>query len=253
MQMNTDLAHKSKMLLMFHYILKLLAAHFLLASVHGSALAATPSSVQLTYDVYKGGMKIGLIEESYTRDKDRYILSSSTRATGLLAIFKPGRILISSSGLVGPQGLKPLRFSDQREGDESRNRSSEFDWDSKQLALFHQKQRTVVALPEGTQDRLSALYQFMFLSLQNGTTLDFPMTNGSKLDSYHYAISHKQKLKTPAGEFDTLYLDNEARKGENKTEIWLATEHHNLPCKMTITDANGDQLTQILSKLSLLP
>lgn len=235
------------------YAVKLLAIYYFFVAIIGSAFAETPSSVQLTYDVYKGGMHIGVIEETYTRDNNRYTLSSTTRAIGFLAIFKPGKILINSTGLVDLNGLKPLHFSDQREGEERRNRHAEFDWDNRQLILFHQKQRTVVALPEGTQDRLSAMYQFMFLPLQPATSLDFQMTNGSKLDSYHYSISHKQKLKTAAGEFDTLYLDNQAKKGESRTEIWLATEHHYLPCKMTITDADGGQLTQVLSKLSIVP
>jgi hypothetical protein len=218
-----------------------------------SAYAASPANVKLTYDIYKGSLKIGQIEETYTRDEDRYSLSSATRAVGLFAILKPGRILISSNGLVTQKGLQPLIFDDQREGDERRNRRAEFDWGSRQLTLIHQKQRAAVTLPDGTQDRLSAMYQFMFLSLQPSATLDFPMTNGSKLDNYHYVIYSKQKLRTPAGEFETLYLDNQPKKGESKTEIWLATEHYNLPCKMTITEANGDQLTQILSNLSVSP
>lgn len=219
----------------------------------GPSLAAQPTGVLATYDIYKGRMKIGRIEESYARDKDRYTLTSTTRAVGLLAIFNPGKILISSNGLVGAQGLQPLRFSDQRERNESKDRYAELDWDAKRLTLIQQAQRTSVVLPEGTQDRLSAMYQFMFLSLQTATTLDFPMTNGGKLDHYRYAISLKQKLGTPAGEFDTLYLENQAKKGESRTEIWLATERHNLLCKMIITDADGGQLIQILSKLSITP
>ena len=217
------------------------------------AYAAPPTSVQLTYDVYKGSLKIGQIEESYTREKDRYSLISTTRAVGLLEIFKPGRIIISSSGLIGAKGLQPLRFSDRREGEESRNRSADFDWGAHQLTLIHQEERTVLPLPDGTQDRLSAMYQFMFLSLRPGNPLDFPMTNGGKLDHYHYAVTRKQKLSTPAGDFDTLHLENQPGKGESKTEIWLATEQHNLPFKMTVTDADGGQLTQLLSKLSVSP
>ena len=218
-----------------------------------SAFAAPPNHVQLTYDVYKGGLKIGQIEENFSRDKDRYTLSSSTRASGFLAIFKPGRILISSNGLVGGKGLQPLRFNDQREGEEKRNRSAEFDWETKQLTMIHREQRTVVALPEGTQDRLSAMYQFMFLSLQPDTLLNFQMTNGSKLDNYHYAIALGHKLETPAGSFNTLYLDNQPKKGESKTEIWLSIKHHNLPCKMTITDADGGQFSQVLTRINILP
>ena len=224
---------------------------WLMLCLTSHALAAQPTSVLATYDVYKGPLRIGQIEESFTRDKDHYTLTSTTHAVGLLAIFNPGKILISSHGLVGNRGLQPSRFSDQRERHESRNRSAEFDWNTRQLTLIQQEQRTSVALPDGTQDRLSAMYQFMFLSPQPGTTLDFPMTNGGKLDDYHYVIMRGEPLKTPAGEFNTLYLDSQAKKGESRTEIWLATQQYNLPCKMIITDPDGDQLSQILSSLAI--
>lgn len=217
----------------------------------GTALAAQPTAVLATYDVYKGSFKIARIEESYTRDKDRYTLTSTTRAVGWLAIFNPGKILISSSGLVGAQGLQPERFSDQREHNESKNRRAEFDWDAKQLTQTQQARSTSVALPEGTQDRLSAMYQFIFLTLQAGTTLDFTMTNGSKLNNYHYAITRGELLSTPAGEFNTLYLDNQAKQGEYRTEIWLAIEKGNFPCQIILTEENGDKLAQVLTSLSI--
>jgi len=229
------------------------ALTWLLLCIAGIAAAAQPTGIQATYDIYKGPMKIGRIEESFARDKDHYTLISTTRAVGLLAVFNPGKITISSNGLVGTRGLQPLRFSDQRENHEDRNRRAELDWNAKRLTLIQQAQRTSVALPEGTQDRLSAMYQFMFLSPQPGTTLDFPMTNGGKLDNYHYVITRGGQLKTPAGEFDTLYLDSQAKKGETHTEVWLAKQQYNLPCKMIITEANGDQLTQILNKLEIQP
>ena len=216
------------------------------------ALAAPPGSVQATYDVYKSGLRVE-IKETYTRDRDRYTLSSVWTPVGLLAMLKPQKILIDSSGLIGKQGLQPLHLNHRRELDESKNSRAEFDWDNKQLTLIHQTQRKVVALPAGTQDRLSVMYQFMFLSLQNADTLDFPMTNGNKLDHYRYAITRDQTVKVPAGEFKAIYLDNQAKPGESRTEIWLATQYHNLPCKMIVTEANGDQFTQVLSKLDIRP
>ncbi|MCR4299255.1 MAG: DUF3108 domain-containing protein [Gallionella sp.] len=217
-----------------------------------SAFAAPPDSVQATYDVYKNGMRVE-IRETYTRDKDRYTLSSVWTPVGLLALLKPEKILVDSSGLIGKQGLQPLLLNHRRELDESKNSRAEFDWGGKQLTLIYQAQRRVVALPDGTQDRLSVMYQFMFLSLQNAAVLDFPMTNGEKLDNYHYAITHNQTVKVPAGEFKATHLDSQAKPGERRTEIWLATQYNNLPCKMTITEANGDQLTQVLSKLTIKP
>ncbi|HEX5337302.1 MAG TPA: DUF3108 domain-containing protein [Gallionella sp.] len=218
-----------------------------------TAFAAPPGRVQTSYDIYKGSLKVGQIEETFTREQNRYTLTSVTTPVGLLAMFKPEKIFITSSGLIGKQGLQPLRFSHKRENDASRDNSAEFDWENKQLTLVHQAQRTAVALPDGTQDRLSAMYQFMFLPLQSAAALDFPMTNGNKLDNYHYAIARDRKLDTPAGTFKTLYLDNQAKAGESRTEIWLATERNNLPCQMIITESNGDQLTQTLSKIVIQP
>ncbi|MDD2914024.1 MAG: DUF3108 domain-containing protein [Gallionella sp.] len=227
------------------------ALSFVLCSI--PAFAAPPGSVQAVYDVYKGSLKVGQIEENYKRDKDSYTLTSITTPVGLLAVFKPEKIFIDSSGLVGKQGLQPQLFNHRRERDDSKASRAEFDWNAGQLILIHQEQHTAVTLPDGTQDRLSAMYQFMFLPLRSPSSLDFPMTNGNKLDSYHYAITRGQKLKTPAGEFNTLYLDSQAKPGESRTEIWLSMQRNNLPCKMIVTDANGDQLTQVLSKLDIKP
>lgn len=232
--------------------LPLQALAWLMLCASTLVFAAAPDSVQATYDVYKNGMRVE-IRETYTRDKDRYTLSSVWEPVGLLAILKPEKIFIESSGLVGKQGLQPLLLNHRRELDEDKNSRAEFDWKGKQLTLIHQAQRKVVALPDGTQDRLSVMYQFMFLSLQNAAALDFPMTNGEKLDNYHYAITHNQTVKVPAGEFKAIHLDSQAKPGERRTEIWLATQYHNLPCKMTITEANGDRLTQVLSKLTIKP
>jgi hypothetical protein len=226
---------------------------WLMLCMSGSSLAASPSSVQATYEIYKGGISIGKIEEAYSYSKGHYSLLSTTRATGLLAIFKPGRIILRSSGLVDAHGLKPLNFSDVREGDESRNRSAEFNWNTMQLTMIEHAQRTVVPLPEDTQDRLSAMYQFMFLSLSNTDKLNFHMTNGGKLDIYDYRITHGQSVTVPLGTFEALYVASVPEAGVNRTEIWLATEHANFPYKMVITDPDGDKLTQMLTKFDFVP
>lgn len=228
------------------------AVAWLMLCTAPTAFAAPPNSVRATYDVYKNGLRVE-INESYLRDGDRYTLSSVWRPVGLLALLRPEKIFINSNGRVGAQGLQPLLLDHRRELDNSKNSRAEFDWDSKQLTLLHQGQRTVVPLPDGTQDRLSAMYQFMFLPLGNTSTLDFQMTNGSKLDDYHYAITPRQTVKVPAGELQAIYLDSQAKPGESRTQMWLATQYHNLPCKVIITEANGDQFTQVLSKITFGP
>lgn len=213
---------------------------------------AAPSTVHANYDVFMRGMKVGEMVETYTRNDDHYTLVSTTTPLGLLAVFKPGKIVSNSSGLIDKDGLRPQRYDHIREGDASKDGHAEFDWDTMQLTLTHQSLQTQLALPEGTQDRLSAMYQFMFLRLDNLDTLNFMMTDGGKLDSYHYAIGPRQKLVTAAGSCDGLYLDNQAKPGENHTQIWLSKQNK-LPCKMIITDAHGEQIVQELSGLHITP
>ena len=225
---------------------------FVLCLLSSLALAAPPDSVQATYKVSKYFLEVE-IKESYTRDQDRYTLSSVWSPVGLLARLKPEKSIIDSTGLIGKQGLQPLLFTHRRERDESKNSRAEFDWGSKQLSLTHQAKSSVVALPDGAQDRLSTWYQFMFIPLQNLSRLDLQITDGHKLDNYHYTVTYHQKITVPAGEFDAIYLDSQARSGENRSQIWLATQYHNLPCKMIVTETNGDVFVQELSKLDFKP
>ncbi len=218
------------------------------------AFAAPPSHILATYEVSKSGMQVAQLEESYTRSPDgTYQLTSTARPVGLLAMFKPEKIIMRSSGRITQQGLQPLIFEYEREKDPARSSRAEFNWDRGEVTLFRQATHNVQPLSDGTQDRLSVMYQFIFLNLKYPATLDFPLTNGNSLTQQHYAIAAGEMLTTPAGKFKTLYLDNQSKAGESRTEIWLATQQHHLPCKMRITDANGDELIQVLSKLAIEP
>ncbi len=211
-----------------------------------------PSSIKASYEIHKSGIKIGQIDEVFAIGKDHhYTIVSTTRATGLLALFKPGKIIISSSGLVGEHGLKPLKFKDLREGEESRNRAADFDWNTRQITLIEHKLSSVVPLPKDTQDRLSAMYQFMFLSLDKVDMLNFHMTNGGKLDIYNFRITHGQSVTVPLGTFNASYVASVPEAGSNRTEIWLAGDFH-FPYKMVITDPDGGSLSQVLTKFSFV-
>ncbi len=223
------------------------------ASFPESTSFTAPSSIKASYEIYKSGLRIGQIEEVFVIGKDHhYSIVSTTRATGLLALFKPGRIIISSSGLVGEHGLKPLKFTDLREGEESRNRAADFDWDTRQLTLIEHKLSSVVPLPKDTQDRLSAMYQFMFRSLDKADMLSFHMTNGGKLDIYDYRITHGQSVTVPLGTFSAQYVASVPEAGSNRTEIWLAGDF-DFPYKMVITDPDGGSLAQVLTKFTTAP
>ena len=218
-----------------------------------ATVANGPSRLQISYDVIKSGLKAATITETYTRNKNGYHIESVSKAVGFVALIKPETITVISDGTLSEKGLRPHTFSNKRKLDNERDSSADFDWTTNRITLNDRNGKHTVALPAGTQDRLSAMYQFMFAPLKNATRLDFHMTNGSKVDIYNYLLTPGQNVTVPLGTFNALYVTNSPKANESRTEIWLATEHYNFPYKMVITDPDGDKLTQVLTHFEVTP
>lgn len=231
-----------------------LIACLLLCCAAPLCAADAPSRLEVSYDVMvKGGIKAAAMTETFTRTRDHYRIESVSRAFGILALIKPETIRVVSEGVVTANGLRPATFTNRRELDSERNVAADFDWSTRKITLTDRNGRRTLPLPVGTQDRLSAMYQFMFLPLQKAGALDFYMTNGSKVDIYNYLITHGQSVSIPLGTFKALYVASPQKEKESRTEIWLATEHDNFPYKMVITDPDGEKFTQVLTRFELVP
>ncbi len=236
-----------------HIIARFAVSLLLCGVAHFAGAAESPSRLQVSYDILKGGVKAATITETYTRTQDRYQIESVSKAVGLLALFKPETIRVTSQGTLTAKGLRPLTFTNERKLDTERNARADFDWTANRITLTDRTGKRTAPLPAGTQDRLSAMYQFMFAPLKDAATLDFHMTNGSKVDIYNYHITPGQSETVPLGSFKALHVASPPKAGESRTEIWLATEHANFPYKMVITDPDGDKLTQVLTQFDFVP
>ena len=123
---------------------------------------ATPTSIKATYKVYKAGIWIGTIEEIFTREGDKYKIVSDTETAGPLRLFLRDQLTVTSQGTVDASGLKPNSYQFVRRNDQTKNISSTFDWNKHQLVSLRNGESESFELPTGTQDRVSAMYQFMF-------------------------------------------------------------------------------------------
>ena len=232
---------------------RLCACLLLICGAAPAMAAGAPSRIQAAYDVFKDDLRAATITETYTRKQDSYRIESVSRAVGIVALIKPETISVTSEGEVTAKGLRPLVFTNKRKLDSERDSSADFNWTARRIILDERGAKRTLKLPGGTQDRLSAMYQFMFAPLKNAAALDFYMTNGSKVDIYNYRVTPGQSVTVPLGTFKALYVTNTPKAGESRTEIWLATERENFPCKMVITDPDGGKLTQVLTRLDLEP
>lgn len=212
-----------------------------------------PQRIEVSYDILKQGIKFAEVNEIFERKDDRYQIVSVTKPVGLLALFQPETIVVTSEGEVGETGLLPQHFTHRRTRNTEKNTSADFDWNRNELALSSRDGIKLLALPPFTQDRLSIMYQFVVQPPRSRLELQFYMTNGYKLEEYRYQLNPAQAVQVPFGNLRSYYLYTPPQKTKWKSEIWLAIDHGFIPCKVVVTEDDGAQLEQVLRTLNMVP
>jgi hypothetical protein len=209
---------------------------------------ATPTSVKATYKVYKAGIWIGTIEEHFTREGDNYKIVSDTETAGPLRLFLRDQLTVTSQGTVDASGLKPSAYQFARRNDQTKSVSSTFDWIKHQLVSRRNGESETFELPTGTQDRVSAMYQFIF-SITRTVEVSVWMSQGKKPEIYHYRKQGEPVLTVNKESIATVYYAREAAAGESRAHLWLAKDKYYLPVKIMFEDASGGSLEQMLVSL----
>ncbi len=220
----------------------------------GAPLQAAPSppqAVTAVYNVSLNGVPVAVMHETFESRDGRYRITSETRAKGVLALAqrRPGRL--TSNGAVSRNGLRPQVFEGTRGNNDARRVHAAFNWQAHTLTLAHDGNTETIGLPEGTQDRLSVMYQFLFLDYAKLDGLALTLTNGRKLDHYIYGIGTDTAIDTPLGRLQVVHLVKRHAAGETTTEIWLAREHRMMPVKIRIIEDDGARYEQIIARLEL--
>lgn len=225
----------------------------LLLAFASLAVQAAPQQVSAKYRVIKSGQLVGEVDEHFERDgQQKYRLDSTTRATGIFALFARGNIRLLSNGEVTPDGLRPLHFEHHRGDDPAKRIVADFDWGNLSISHQYDGRNETAPLVSGTQDRISQLYQFMFQPPQ-GNDMAFHISNGRKLSLSRYRFVKEETISVSAGTFQTLHLIKERTANEDGTELWLAKSRHYFPVRIVFNEKNGGKLEQQLESLSFKP
>lgn len=216
-----------------------------------TAQAAMPQQMSLVYDLYRNGIKLGQVTDSFTRSGDRYTLTSETRASGPLKLLWPGSIRLESTGRVTPQGLLPLQFQHARSDAPHKLATARLDWTQRNIA-YQYKGRSwqVNGLQDGAQDQLSQLYQFIF-SPALPTDFSLQVISGRDLNDYRYARSDGGDIATPFGALSTQQYRRITQKPDQKAiTVWIAPARNNLPVQVRVSE-DGVTLEQRLVRASV--
>jgi hypothetical protein len=217
----------------------------------GSALAAGPTQMDVVYDLYRNGIKLGQVTDTFTRSGSRYTLTSETRATGPLKLLWPGNIHLESTGVVTPQGLRPARFQHARSDAPNKLATARLDWKQRSIAFQYKGEtRRVDGLQPGAQDQLSQLYQFMFAP-RLPADYSVQVVSGRDLNDYHYVRSDGGAIQTPLGALATQQFRRITQKSDEKAiTVWVAPARNNLPVQIRVSE-DGVTIEQRLVRASV--
>lgn len=205
----------------------------------GAAIAAPPERVAITFEVSRDGTPMADVVERFERRDGRYRVVETWKGRGLNAL--AGEIVRSSRGALGPDGPRPLEFSDERPLRSTAR--AEFHWDTGKLTLQKKGETRTEALPPDAQDRVSYLLALAYAAPRGAS---FAVVDGGGISRYVFEVAGTERLRVPAGEFETLKLARrpEDAKDTRTTRLWLARELGWLPVRILLVDRDGARFDQ---------
>jgi len=210
--------------------LRILGFVLLLGTLAG-ALAAPPRKVEIEYDLIHGGARIGAANVRMEWSRGSYSIVEQVRGRGAFAL--KGDITRASEGAVAADGLRPRKFEDKRSGRDTLK--ADFDPAAKIPTL---KQ----------QDQLSLAWTFAFAP--PAKEVDVSVADGKRVTEYTYQPAGREKVKTPAGEFNAFKFVKKRERPEDKTtEVWIAADRQ-IPVRILIVDTDGTRIDQVATKIS---
>lgn len=178
-------------------------------------------------------------EVLWQHDGSHYTLKNTVSA------FLIGSRTWMSEGDITPEGLAPVRFSDN--------------WRKELAAHFERDKGRVVfsantpeaPLLSGAQDRMSLLMQLsaMFAGAPGNyppaTTVSMQIIGPRDAEVWLFTVNGPETLSLTNGQIDTIKVSRNPRKEFDQTvEVWFSPSQQYLPVRLKITQANGDFVDQ---------
>ncbi len=180
-------------------------------------------------------------------DGNHYQLKWLTEGRGFAALLFPDLLQVSEGFLI-KTGLQPVNYLYQFGNKTEKTRTANFDWLNKKVTMQTSKGTKTEDLPEGAQDLLSFMYQFMHVvPLQH---MQLPIVNGKKLRIYDYSFEGEELINSTLGEIKTLHILHSGIDSDEKTELWLAIDYQYLPVKIRKIEKNGDVVEMVATRIN---
>lgn len=209
------------------------AATFLFGT---AAQAETPQLKPYTarYAVKYRGLSGGEIEfRLRSVGQGRYTFSSHLLPNMLGSIFASDQAEDTSEFLFTDGSIKPLRFrSEDGTAKTDKDIALDFDWNQHLVTGTARDQTVRLELPDGALERLS-IQLAASLALQAGREPGvLAMVERNEVQQFRISRSGKERITTPAGQYDTVVLNSERMGGSSRsTRYWYAEQLGYIPAR----------------------
>lgn len=233
--------------------LGLLASAVLFCSTPAHAAAPVIPLYHATYSVSRNDLRIGNTQFSLTKNKDgTYTYESVTQPAGLVSLFRSDVITETSHFSVVDDRPRSLLYSyTHTGGGDNKPQSIRFDWNKKLAYSNNSGKHRTLQLESGICDRLLAQLLISLDAAHGSLNNDYRVLDHGEMQPYRLHEVGVVKLKTPAGEFDTVEVARKDEKKDRVTTFWLALKLDYLPVQMQQTETGKATISLVLTKIKL--
>lgn len=187
------------------------------------------------YEVRRAGIKIAEAAYALWKDGDEYVFETSGDAKGIVKLFgkkvatETARFSLENGEIV--QQHYAYEFEN---GEDSRNRRIDFDWDNNKVKVVRRGKVRELELRKGMVDRL-LLQLVVMTDLASGKMKKEYVAVGKRSPNiYSFEKIKEELIITPAGSYKTQLISGlqKRKKGDRLTRYWCAPELAWLPVKI---------------------
>lgn len=228
------------------------ALGILLLYCTSSALHAdTVENFDATYRIKRAGLTLGSTRLSFRSTPDgRYTYNSTSGVGGFLSWLRKEHVRESSHGSMSAGRIRPDEYHFHRTGDRgNRVARVSFDWQNNRAVNTVNGKAWRMDIQPGTLDKLVVQIAIMQQLGTGPSDLEFSIADGGRPKRYSISIHGEETVDVPAGEFDTIMIEQQAENTQRRTILWAAPALDYLPVKIMREENSGAVYYSVLESV----
>jgi hypothetical protein len=202
-------------------VLTMIAAAVLLPAL--AAAAPSPAPFSATYSVSFRGIHAGqLFSTLRNQAPGEFVYETRAKPSGLAKLFISSKAVERSVMRIDSRGVRPISwFSDDGKSGNGRDSTLEFAWEEKRVSGVVEGKDVELPTEPTLQDRLSVQVAVITALLRAEEFGNVAIVD-DEIKQYSYTRAGTEKIRTEAGEFETIIYESTRPGSSRVSRFWHA-------------------------------